>query len=136
MPIVRYAHLNPSNPAFSHHFKVSYVSDVQYWKKPSELFIAIFELYNLVSVIKSNRLQLEGMGDRINMLNEELSANFDDAFMSKRTCDTREDVYHDRQVIDAFTRAGYTLKSNDEDENGLTPLNQVKQPSTLSVDLS
>jgi hypothetical protein len=136
VPIVRYAHLNPSNPAFSHHFKVSYVSDVQYWKKPSELFIAIFELYNLVSVIKSDRLQLEGMGDRINMLNEELSANFDDTFMSKRTCDTSEDVYHDRQVIDAFTRAGYTLKSYDEDENDLAPLNQVKQPSTLSVDLS
>jgi hypothetical protein len=124
------------------------------------LFIAIFELYNLVSVIKSDRLQLEGMGDRINMLNEELSANFDDTFMSKRTCDTSEDVneelsassdntfmskrtcdtsedvYHDRQVIDAFTRAGYTLESYDEDENDLAPLNQVKQPSTLSVDLS
>ena len=128
--------MNPNNPAFSHYFKVSYVSDVQNWTQPSELFIAIFELYNLVSVMKSDRLKLEGMGDRIGLLNEELSANFDDTFMSKRTCDTREDVYHDRQVIDAFTRAGYTLESNDEDENGLAPLNQVKQPSTLSLDLS
>jgi serine/threonine protein kinase len=44
-----------------------------------------------------------------------------------------EHVYRDRQVIDAFTRAGYTLESNDEDENGWAPLNQVKQPTTLSV---
>jgi hypothetical protein len=47
-----------------------------------------------------------------------------------------EHVYHDRQVVDAFTRAGYTLESNEEDENGLAPLDQVKQPSTLSVDLN
>jgi hypothetical protein len=47
-----------------------------------------------------------------------------------------EHVYHDRQVVDAFTRAGYTLESNDEDENGLEPMNEVKQPSTMSVDLN
>jgi hypothetical protein len=76
------------------------------------------------------------MENRIRLLNQELSANFNDTFMWKRTCDTGEDVYHDRQVVDAFTRAGYTLKSNDEDENGLAPLNQVKQPSTLSLGLS
>ena len=128
--------MNPNSPAFSHYFKVSYVSDFQNWKQPSELFIAIFELYNLVSVMKSDRLKLEGMGNRIRLLNQELSANFDDTFMSKRTCDTSEDVYNDRQVVNAFTRAGYTLESNNEDENGLVPLNQVKQPSTLSVDLS
>jgi hypothetical protein len=29
-----------------------------------------------------------------------------------------EHVYQDRRVVDAFTRAGYTLESNDEDENG------------------
>ena len=86
--------------------------------------------------MKSDRLKLEGMGDRIRLLNQELSANFDDTFMSKRTCDTSEDVYNDRQVVNAFTRAGYTLESNNEDENGLVPLSQVKQPSTLSVDLS
>jgi hypothetical protein len=28
------------------------------------------------------------------------------------------------------------LESNDEDENGWAPLNQVKQPSTLSVGLN
>lgn len=27
-------------------------------------------------------------------------------------------VYHDRQVVDAFTGGGYTLDWNDEDENG------------------
>jgi len=48
-----------------------------------------------------------------------------------------EHVYHDHQVVDAFTRAGYTLESNDdEDENGWAPLNQVKQPSTPSIDLN
>jgi hypothetical protein len=47
-----------------------------------------------------------------------------------------EHVYHDHQVVDAFTRAGYTLESNDEDENGWAPLNQVKQPCTLSIDLN
>jgi hypothetical protein len=47
-----------------------------------------------------------------------------------------EQVYHDRQVVDALTRAGYTLESNDEDENGWAPLDQVSQPSTLSVDLN
>jgi hypothetical protein len=47
-----------------------------------------------------------------------------------------EHVYHDRQVVDVFTRAGYTLESNEEDENGLAPLDQVKQSSTLSVDLN
>jgi len=48
----------------------------------------------------------------------------------------RGDVYHDHQVVDAFARAGYTLQSNEEDENGWAPLNQVKQPGTLSVDLN
>ncbi len=47
-----------------------------------------------------------------------------------------EDVYHDHQVVGAFTRAGYTLESNDADKNGWVPLNQVKQPSTLSIDLN
>jgi hypothetical protein len=47
-----------------------------------------------------------------------------------------EQVYHDCQVVDALTRAGYTSESNDEDENGWVPLDQVSQPSTLSVDLN
>jgi hypothetical protein len=47
-----------------------------------------------------------------------------------------EHVYHDRQDVDAFTRARYTLESNDEDENGWAPLNKVNQLSTLSVELN
>lgn len=35
-----------------------------------------------------------------------------------------ERVYHDRQVVSAFTRAGFTLESN---EYGYEPLNQVRQ---------
>ena len=45
-------------------------------------------------------------------------------------------VYHDCEVVDAFARAGYTLKSNDEDEAGFAELDQVKQPSAVSFDLN
>ncbi len=34
-------------------------------------------------------------------------------------------IFHDLQVVDAFTRAGYTLESNDEDENGWVPLDCI-----------
>jgi len=125
-------------------------------REQSELFTTIFELYNLASVDQSKGSPFKGMQERIELLNVELSDNFEDTFMSeKRTQDdtskdgtrpkrsrkggnTRngEQVYHDREVGDAFTRAGYTLESNDEDENGLAPLNQVSQPSTPSVDLN
>ena len=125
-------------------------------REQSELFTTIFELYNLASVDQSKGSPFKGMQERIELLNVELSDNFEDTFMSeKRTQDdtskdgtrpkrshkggnTRngEQVYHDREVVDAFTRAGYTLESNDEDENGLAPLNQVSQPSTPSVDLN
>jgi hypothetical protein len=47
-----------------------------------------------------------------------------------------EHVYHDRQVVDAITRAGYKLESYDDDEIFLEPMNEVKQPSTMSVDLN
>jgi len=116
-------------------------------------------------MIQSDRPELGSMQDRIRLLSAKISKNFDDTFMSKRTHgDTDEGgtnptkrsrvnhgglggntgnglrrgehVYHDREVVDAFTRAGYTLESNDEDENGWAPLNQVKQPSTPSVDLN
>jgi hypothetical protein len=123
------------------------------------------EIYNLVSLIQSDRPELPSIKDRIMLLGPDLEKNFKDTFMSKRTQgDTGEDatrppkrarvshagqgdntgngvqrgehIYHDRQVIDAFTRAGYTLESNDEDENGWAPLNQVKQPTTPSVGLN
>jgi hypothetical protein len=94
-------------------------------------------------MIQSDRPELGSMQDLIGLLSADISKNFSDTFMSKRTHgDTGnglrrgEHVYHDREVVDAFTRAGYTLESNDEDENGWAPLNQVKQPSTPSVDLN
>ena len=118
-----------------------------------------------VSVIRSDRAQLGSIQERIGLLGSDLSKNFNDTFMSKRThCDTEEGgtkatkrsrashggpgdntgnglrhgehVYHDRQVVYAFSRAGYTLESDDEDENGWAPVNKVKQPSTLSFYLN
>ncbi|KAI0248060.1 kinase-like domain-containing protein [Lactifluus subvellereus] len=135
--------------------KVSYVSDIQHWTQPSDLFTAISEIYNLVSIIQSDRPELGNIQERIELLSSDLSKNFKDTFMSKRTqYDTNEGgskptkrprsspggqggntgnglrhgehVYHDRQVVDAFTRAGYTLESNDEDENGWEPMNKLK----------
>ena len=105
------------------------------------------------------------MKDRIDRLGLEIVKNFNQTFMSKRThADGDEDdakspkrtrtshggqgdntsnalqrgehVYHDRQVVDAFTQAGYTLESDDEDEDGWAPLNQVKQTGTVSVGLN
>jgi hypothetical protein len=100
---------------------------VRDWTNPSELFKAMFELYNLALTIPSEVSE----GDRIASLKSDLLENFKESF-SKRTRDDTgngrgEQVYHDRQVVDAFTRAGYTLESNDEDENGWAPLNQVNQ---------
>ncbi|KAF8507216.1 kinase-like domain-containing protein [Russula emetica] len=95
--------------------------------QPPTLFTAIFEIYNLVSIIQSDRPVLGSMQERIVLLSSDLSMNFNDTFMSKRTHgDTSEHVYHDRQVVDAFTRAGYTLESTDEDGNGWAPLNKLK----------
>jgi hypothetical protein len=55
--------------------------------------------------------------DLIALLSSELSMDFNDTFMSKRThCDTGdglrrgEHVYKDHQVVDIFTRAGFTLE--------------------------
>ena len=121
--------------------------------KPSKLFDVMFQLYNLASTIPDEVSQVK----RIASLSPDILANYKEAFTGTRTFDdsgenrtvptkrTRgghggkggntgnglqhsEEVYHDREVVDAFTRAGYTLESNDEDENGWTPLNQVNQP--------
>lgn len=125
----------------------------------------MFEIYNLVSMIQSDRPELGSMKDRIDTLGLELGKNFDETFMSKRThanadeddakppkrtrtshggqgdntgnaLQRGEHVYHDRQVVDAFTQAGYTLESDDEDDDGWTPLDPVMQTSTMSVDLN
>jgi hypothetical protein len=75
------------------------------------------------------------MKNRIELLDSELLKNFDETFMGN-ALRRGEYAYHDRQVVDAFTQAGYTLESNDEDEDGWAPLNQVKQTGTVSVDLN
>ena len=90
-------------------------------------------------MIQIYKLVLGRKKDLIDSLSLELLENFDETFMSKRTLKrtpTDEHVYHDRQVVNAFTKAGYTLKSDGEDEDGWAPLNQVKQTGTLSVDLN
>jgi hypothetical protein len=120
-------------------------------------------MYNLVSIVQSDRFELGNIQQLIGLLSSDISKNFKDGFTTKRTHnDTGEDeagsakrsrrshrdqrgngnglqhgehVYDDRQVVDAFTRAGYKLESNDENENGWEPLNKVKRPSTLTVDV-
>jgi len=124
----------------------------------------MFEIYNLVSIIQNDRPLLEKTQQRVNSLNLDIEKHFKDTFTSKRTYSDNseggtspskrsrashrgqggntgnglrhgEHIYHDRRVVHAFTRAGYTLESDDEDENGWAPLNKVKPPNILSVDL-
>ncbi|KAH9958937.1 hypothetical protein BC827DRAFT_1269158 [Russula dissimulans] len=133
---------------------VSYVEDSQDWNRPFQLFNAIFEIYNLASIIQKDRPKLELTEQRIRSLASDISSNFHDQLKSEKTpCDTGEnenqppnrakrnctgqggnvglglqcdeDVYQDRQVVDLFTRAGFTLVSNDEDEKGWAPLDQL-----------
>jgi len=88
---------------------------------------SIFKIYNLASTIPSDTPEFGNIQDPIALLSFEVLKKFDDTFGSKRThCDTDEDIYEDCRVVDAFTRAGYTLESNDEDEDGWAPLNQLR----------
>jgi hypothetical protein len=157
--------LNPNDPAFYHwFFQVSYVGEYQDWMEPLQLFKAIFEIYNLVTIIQSDRPEDGGIEERIRTLASDINNNFSHAIKSKRTQhDTDENgnqfkpskrgrvgrggniglgvqhgeyVYQDCQVIESFTRAGYTLESNNQHENGWELLDQVKQRSTLSVELN
>lgn len=163
--ILRYALLNPDCPTFSYQFfQVSYVNDSRDWKEPNELFKAIFELYNLVSIIQSDQPEPGNIETSIKSLNDYISNKYHDTMHSKKTHrDTDEDgnspakrnnarggqagniglgvqygehVYEDPEVVKRFTRAGFTLESNEEDEHGWAPLNQVKQRRMLSVDLN
>jgi hypothetical protein len=163
--ILRYAHLNPDGPTFSYpFFQVSYVKDSRNWQEPKELFEAMFELYNLVSIIQSDKPEPGDIRKHIKSLNSYISNKYHDTMYSKRTHrDADEDgnspakqsrarggqagniglglqygehVYEVSEVVKGFTRAGFTLESNDEDEDGWAPLNQVKQRRTLSVDLN
>ncbi len=120
----------------------------------------MIEMYNFASIIASTR-DSSGSPDirgQIKTLNDDLSKNFKDTFMSKRTHDNpgedgsgpskrpreskggqggqrdnadnglscSEDVFEDSTVVDTLTGDGIVLESDDEDEYGLTPLNQVK----------
>ena len=126
----------------------------------------MFENYNLVSMIHNDTLALGNIRERIGSLNSDIQNEYKDAFTSKKTngdaggdvttpskrprggqggitgngmrCD--EHVYDDLQVVDAFTRAGYTLESytlesDDEEKCRWTPVNRVKQPRILFVGL-
>jgi hypothetical protein len=71
----------------------------------------MFEIYNLVSIIQNDRPELGIMKKRIGLHNIELSKNFKETFMSERgntgnAMRQGEDVYHDRQVVDALLRQG------------------------------
>ncbi|KAI0286849.1 hypothetical protein BGY98DRAFT_16950 [Russula aff. rugulosa BPL654] len=74
--------------------RVSYVEDIQNWMQPSHLFIALFQLYNLASVIKRDRPQHPGMRDCIRSLNQELEAKLKDAYTSKRMHETSHTSDH------------------------------------------
>jgi hypothetical protein len=53
----------------------------------------MFKIYNLVSLIQSDRLELGSIKDHIRLLGSDLSKNFKDTFMSKRMQgDTGEDA--------------------------------------------
>jgi hypothetical protein len=96
-------------------------------------------MYNLLSIILNDIPELPDTRRTISLLKSDIRQNFKNTFTSKRTQpNTGEggNVYHDRQVVGAFTRAGYKLESYDDDGILLEPINKVKQPSTMSVDLN
>ena len=95
-------------------------------------------MYNLLSVILSDTPELPNTRRFINLLKSDIRKVYKKTFTSNTGNALRhgEDVYHDRQVVDAFTRAGYKLESYDDDEIRWEPMNEVKQPSTMSVDLN
>ena len=53
--------------------------------QPSELFDAMFENYNLVSMIQSDRPEPGNIRERIGSPNSDIQNEFKDTFMSKRT---------------------------------------------------
>jgi hypothetical protein len=93
----------------------------------------MIEMYNFASIIASTR-DSSGSPDirgQIKTLNDDLSKNFKDTYMSKRDnadndLSCSEDVFEDSTVVDTLAGDGIALESDDEDEYGLTPLNQVK----------
>jgi hypothetical protein len=91
-------------------------------------------MYNLLSVI-SNTPERPDIRRLIRLLKSDIKKRYKNTFTSN-ALRHGEHVYHDRQVVDAFTRAGYKLESYDDDDIRWEPMNEVKQPSTMSVDLN
>ena len=141
--ILRYVHLNLDGPAFSYWpFQVSFVKDFQDWTDPKELFKAMFELYNLVSIIQSDLSGPGNIAARIESLTSYILNNFRETFYFRTThtgsdagqgdniglgLQYGEDVYEDPEVVKGLTQAGLMLDSYDEDKDGWAPMNQVKQ---------
>jgi hypothetical protein len=155
--ILQYAHLNPNNPTFSHWFsQVSYVKEFQNWNELFQLFQAMFEIYNLISIIQSDKPEGGGIKEYIQTPASKIKSNFPHTLKSKRTqCDTNEDggnpalppkqghggqwcnvglglwygedVYQDHQVVKSFTWARYILELSDKNKNGWEWVDQVKQ---------
>jgi len=118
----------------------------------SKLFHVMFEIYNLAWVIRRHQSLRTSARTRIPKLKTEIRNNFLETFTgTKRTHnggngdETRPtkqsrtnqgghvdggiqhgDIYDTYEVAEAFAKAGYVLERNGEDENGWTPLNEVK----------
>jgi hypothetical protein len=137
--------------------------DDRHLDQPSQLFEALFEIYNLASVIRHDKSRLNAAHSRIPKLKTDITKNFKDKFTStKRTHNGTDDgetgstkrsrtnprsqgghvssgIQHGEHVYDicdvakAFAKAGYVLESNGEDENGWAPLNEVKTTKHFGI---
>ena len=115
----------------------------------------MFKLYNLVLIMESDGSEPGDTKADIQSLNTYILENFCETLYLKTThCDADEDgnsptkrncahgaqaddiglgiqydkhVYKGPKVVKGFTRAGFMLELNDEDEDGWALLNQVKQ---------
>jgi hypothetical protein len=110
-------------------FQVNYTKYVFYLKQPEDLFTALFEMYNLASVIQSETKPLKDVKLQILALEEHILKNFRETFTLK---EMQTDVYNARHVSEVFTQAGYTLESA-SNSDGWTPLNEVKELMRLDL---
>jgi hypothetical protein len=125
--------------------------------EPSQLFEALFEIYNLASTVRKDQAELESSRHRIAKLRNEITKNFQDTFTGAKkthnkdpTKESRtnngnrgghaggapqhdEDVYDNYEVAQTFAEARYSLESNGEDENGWAPLNEVQTTKHFGI---
>jgi hypothetical protein len=131
-------------------------------REQSQLFEAMFEIYNLKSVVRTDQSRLEAARSRIPQLKTEITRDFKDTFTTTKRAQngTNDDgtpnkrsrtnagnqgghvgggiqdgehVYDIYEVAEAFAKAGYALEANGEDENGWAPLNEVKATKHLGI---